>query len=146
MIYDQKINWRDPNKGMEIVSSRHDPFESAVIDYQIEMETAISRLINIHFRNPDAYDVERAPLQVRIQLAQALIGPTPDDDVWDIVKAFSRLRNSLIEGSFQNMVPGAEPKRQLLQPPVDFALDSPHRFAHRHTVEKLCELSHISTR
>ena len=84
---------------MGIVGSRHDPFKSAVIDYQTDMEAAISDLINLHFRNPEAYDVERAPFQTRIQIAKALIGPTPDDDIWDIVKAFSSLRNTLAHSS-----------------------------------------------
>jgi hypothetical protein len=94
------------------VSSRHDPFKTAVIDYQIEVDSGISDIINIHFRNPDAYDVERASLKVRIQLAQALIGPTPDDDVWDIVKAFSRLRNSLAHSATAYTTEGIEETEQ----------------------------------
>jgi hypothetical protein len=95
MIYDQKIDWRNPNQGMGIVGSRLDPFKSAVLDYQTDIEAEINDLINLHFRDPDAYDVEYAPLKIRIQLARALIGPTPDDDIWAIITAFSKLRNSL---------------------------------------------------
>lgn len=99
MIYDKKINWHDPSIAMGIVGSTHDPFKSAVIDYHTDMEAAISDLIDLNFRDPGAYDVDRAPFQTRIQIARALIGPTPDDDVWDIVKAFSSLRNTLAHSS-----------------------------------------------
>jgi hypothetical protein len=99
MIYDQKINWRDPKKGIGVLSSTHDPFRSAVISYHADMGAAISDIVNLHFQNPKAYDVEGAPFQIQVKIAKALIGPTPDDGVWDIVDAFSKLRNTLAHSS-----------------------------------------------
>ena len=98
MIYDQKINWEEPNRMMPI-TSRHDEFRSAVISFHADMGAAISDMINLHFQNPEAFDLERTPFHIQIRLAKALIGPTPDDGVWDIVEAFSKLRNTLAHSS-----------------------------------------------
>jgi hypothetical protein len=94
MIYDQKINWRSRQSHGSKSVQRMIRSRLLILDYQIGMEADINDLINYHFKDPDMYEVERAPLQIRIQIVRALIGPTPDDGVWEIVDRFSKLRNS----------------------------------------------------
>jgi hypothetical protein len=99
MIYDQKLDWADPNKGMMVLHARHDPFKTKVLDYHIAIEAALADLINQHFRGPEFYDIDPVSFSIKVRLARALIGPTPDDSIWKVIGSFSKLRNIFAHSS-----------------------------------------------
>jgi hypothetical protein len=81
MIYENKINWRDPNKQAAPLVFVQSKFKSAVLDYQIQVEGELEDMIKRHFRNPEAYQTKYLPFQRRMEMVRALIGETPDDAV-----------------------------------------------------------------
>jgi hypothetical protein len=93
MIYENKINWKDPAKGGGVLGFRTYRFKSAVLDYQIQVEGELEDIIKRHFRDPEAYETKYVPFKRRIELVRALIGKTPDDGIWAVVKNLGDLRN-----------------------------------------------------
>jgi len=88
MLYEKKIDWTKA-RGAVLVSTR-DPFKSAVLDYQIEVEGDLEDIIK---RHPQAYKTDRMPFRKRIKRVRTLIGKTPDDGIWAVVKSLGCLRN-----------------------------------------------------
>jgi hypothetical protein len=88
MLYEKKIDWTKA-RGAVLVSTR-DPFKSAVLDYQIEVEGDLEDIIK---RHPQAYKTDRMPFRKRIKRVRTLIGKTPDGGIWAVVKSLGCLRN-----------------------------------------------------
>jgi hypothetical protein len=91
MLYVTKIDWSKIETALTVY--RHDKFKSAVLDFHINMEAGVNEIINCHFRDPGAIKLYLFGLKARIEIARALIGPTPDDKAWNIIATFSELRN-----------------------------------------------------
>jgi len=106
MIYEDKIDWADPNKTGDVLSFTQSKFKSAVLDYQIEVEGDLEDIIRRHFRDPEAYKVKLLGFQHRIELVRALIGKTPDDGIWEIVKRLGELRNQYSHSRFTGTAAG----------------------------------------
>jgi hypothetical protein len=100
MIYEDKIDWADPNKVGDVLTFTQSKFKSAVLDYQIAVEGDLEDIIKRHFRDPKAYKVKYLPFQRRIDLVRALIGKTPDEGIWEIVKSLGELRNQYSHSRF----------------------------------------------
>ena len=92
MIYEAKIDWKvvKPHAGLLSVQ---DEFKTVVLDYQIGVEGELEDIIRRHLRNPAACKTKYIPFERRIEWVQALIGKTPDDEIWGVVKSLGKLRN-----------------------------------------------------
>lgn len=108
MIYEDKIDWADPSKAGDVLTFSQTKFKSAVLDYQIAVEGDLGDIIKRHFRDPKAYKVKYLPFQHRIDLVRALIGKTPDDGIWEIVKSLGKLRNQYSHSRFTGTEKGIE--------------------------------------
>jgi hypothetical protein len=106
MIYEDKIDWADPNKTGDVLSFTQSKFKSAVLDYQIEVEGDLEDIIRRHFRDPEAYKVKLLGFQRRIELVRALIGKTPDDGIWETIKRLGELRNQYSHSRFTGTAAG----------------------------------------
>jgi len=100
MIYEDKLNWADQGKAGDVLVFSQSKLKSFVLDYQIEVEGDLEDIIKRHFRDPEAYKVKYVPFQSRIRLVRALIGKTPDDEIWEIVKSLGELRNQYSHSRF----------------------------------------------
>ena len=114
MAYQNKINWSDPKKGSDVMSFSIDPFKSAVLDYNIEIEGELEDIINRHFRNPKAFKTRGMGFNIRLKLARALIGETPDDEIWGIVTNLNELRNKFAHSKSHQSVEGAEKIQEIV--------------------------------
>jgi hypothetical protein len=99
MAYQHKIDWSDPSKGSEIVSFTMEPVKTAVLDFHLQVETELGEIINLHFKNPDAFKINRLDFSRKVALVQALIGKTPDDEIWPLVNKLSEFRNAFAHGT-----------------------------------------------
>ena len=91
MIYEDKIDWADRDKGSDLVSYSGGPFKDAVLGFNILVEEELEDIIERHVR--DRKKVPWLPFAQRVRLVRALIGETPDDGIWKVVKALNDLRN-----------------------------------------------------
>jgi len=103
MAYQQKINWSDPQKGGDVVSFTMEPVKTAVLDFHVQIEVELEDIINLHFRDPAAFKTNRLDFSRRVSLVRALIGKTPDDEIWSIVNKLGEFRNE-----FAHKTPGPE--------------------------------------
>jgi hypothetical protein len=93
MLYENKINWVAPAKGGGILQFTLDQFKAAVLDYQVEVEGELGDIIKRHFQDQEEYETRYIPFDRRVALVRALIGKTPNDDIWLLVKSLGKLRN-----------------------------------------------------
>jgi hypothetical protein len=106
MAYSKKIDWRDPAKSSAaLVSTRH-RFKSAVLDFQVQVEGELADIITRHFQDPSAYNLTPLGFERRIELVRALVGETPDDDIWPLIKSLGQLRNKYSHSRFVETAEG----------------------------------------
>jgi hypothetical protein len=110
MAYPDKINWSDPRKGSDLLSfdSIPEPFKSAVLDYHIQIEGQLEDIIKLAFRDPKRFKVNG--FGRKVDFIRALIGETPDDEIWLLVGKLADLRNEFAHGT---------PAPQTIQPYID---------------------------
>jgi hypothetical protein len=92
MAYQHKINWSDPRKGGGVLSFTRDEFKSAVLDLHIQIEGQLEEIRHTAFRDPDMFK-GRLEFSRQVRLVRALIGKSPDDEIWEIVNKLAALRN-----------------------------------------------------
>jgi hypothetical protein len=97
MAYQHKINWSDPSKGSDASSFTIDLFKSAVLDFHVQIEGELEDIINLHFRDPAAFKING--FSRKVALVRALIGKTPDDEIWSIVNKLAEFRNKFAHGT-----------------------------------------------
>ena len=95
MAYQHKINWSQP--GGDVVSFVTEPLKSAVLDYHVQVEVELGDLINVLLRDPEAFKI--TGFARRVALVRALIGKTPDDEIWAIVNKLNEFRNKFGHGT-----------------------------------------------
>ena len=98
MAFQNKINWSAPHTGIQLLSSTSDAFKTAVLDYHIQIEGELENIIRMAFRDPDEYKTHRFGFARRVSLVRALIGKSPNDEIWKIVKKLPDLRNEYAHG------------------------------------------------
>jgi len=108
MIYNQKINWQDPNMQGAGLAFSQSKFKSAVLDYHIQVEGELGDIIKRLFRDQEAYKIRYVPFRTRIDLVRAPIGKTPDDEFWDLIKSLGNLRNQYSHSRFTETEAGQE--------------------------------------
>jgi hypothetical protein len=97
MAYQHKIDWSDPRKGSDIVGFTLDRFKTAVLDYHIQIEGELEDIIRMAFRDPDKFKING--FSRKVDLVQALIGKTPDDQIWSLVDKLADLRHEYAHGT-----------------------------------------------
>jgi hypothetical protein len=77
--------------------SQYNTLHSMFINHHLDIEAELEGLIRSQLRAPDSFDVEdpRFPFPKKVDLARALVGPQPDDDLWDILLKFNETRNAI---------------------------------------------------
>jgi hypothetical protein len=100
MAYSKKINWKDPAKASAVLASTQYKFKSAVLDFQVQVEGELADIITRHFQDPTAYKLNAVGFERRIELVRALVGKTPDDEIWPLVKGLGQLRNKYSHSRF----------------------------------------------
>lgn len=96
-----------------------DQFKTAVLDYHIQIEGGLEDIIRIALRDPAKFSVSGFDRKVR--LVRALIGKTPDDEIWEVVKKLAELRNKYAHGTpapqtLQESINDLEKELQKIQP------------------------------
>jgi len=81
-------------------------FKSAILDYQIQVEGELGDIIKRHFRDQEAYNIRRLQFQARVDLVRALIGDTPDDGFWNLIKSLGNLRNQYSHSRYTETTEG----------------------------------------
>ena len=98
MAYQHKIDWS--HLGIDSVSfTLIEPVKSAVLDFHLQLETELGDIIRLHFKNPEAFKIRRLNFSSRVALVQALIGKTPDDEIWALVNKLTDFRNEFAHGT-----------------------------------------------
>ena len=64
------------------------------VNHHLNIEAQLEDLISSQCRDPDKLEFERMNFPAKVDLARALAGPQPDDDLWGIVLKFNQTRNS----------------------------------------------------
>ncbi|SRR6266436_1857106 len=113
MIYEKKIDWTDPAKASDALTFTTYRFKSAVLDYQIQVEGELEDMIKRHFRDPEAYDTKYVPFKRRMELVRALIGKTPDERIWYVVKSLGDLRNKYSHSRYNETEAGKKDIRKM---------------------------------
>jgi hypothetical protein len=65
------------------------------INHHLDLEAELEDLIRSQLRDPDKFKVEDLSFPKKVELAQALAGPQPDDHLWDILLKFNETRNTI---------------------------------------------------
>jgi hypothetical protein len=97
MLYQRKINWSDPSSGSDVVSFMMEPVKTAVLDFHVQIEGELDDLINMLIRDPEAFKI--TGFARKVALVRALIGKTPDDEIWPIVNTLDEFRNKFAHGT-----------------------------------------------
>jgi hypothetical protein len=97
MAYPHKINWSDPARESDVVSFTMEPVKTAVLHFHVQIEGELEDIINLHFRDPAAFKING--FARKVALVRALIGKTPDDEIWSIVNKLNEFRNKFAHGT-----------------------------------------------
>lgn len=74
--------------------SLHHPLHSMFVNHHLNIEAQLEDLISSQCRDPDKLEFERMNFPTKVDLARAMAGPQPDDDLWAMVLKFNQTRNS----------------------------------------------------
>ena len=80
----------------EITFSQHNVFHDQFKNHHLLIESALHKLLESRFRDPNSFDPERLNFPQCVALARALVGSQPDDHLWKILLKFNSVRNSLV--------------------------------------------------
>jgi hypothetical protein len=73
-----------------------EPVKTAVLDFHVQIEGELDDIINLHFRDPEAFKING--FGRKVDLVRALIGKTPDDEIWSLAKKFNKFRKKFAHG------------------------------------------------
>ena len=96
MAHQNKIDWSDPSLANATVSFTMEPVKAGVLDYHVQIEGELDDLIDMLLRDPEAFKI--TGFARKVALVRALIGKTPDDEIWSIVDKLNEFRNKFAHG------------------------------------------------
>ena len=67
-----------------------------MLDFHVQIEGELEDTVRMAFRDPKRFQINGFGRQVNF--VRALIGKTPDDEIWDILKNLVDLRNEYAHG------------------------------------------------
>src|SRR5258708_38243335 len=97
MAYHKNINGPDPAKRIEQISFKKETVKTAVVDYHVQIEGELDDFINLQLRDPEAFKI--TGFARKVALVRALIGRTPDDEIWLVVNKLNEFRNKFAHGT-----------------------------------------------